>query len=686
MNLTQITARIGSELSETDNLPFDSLPKVKIEKGEVSCSVKLVFDLSKNSMYFKFDSRTKTNRELYYFGTNQGNSAQIYLVRSLKGVKYLLGSVLSNLHLELYNYNMQDCELSQILQQLEKAGLYVQASKIKEGFLACDKWDNFKGKQIVFDREEGIFKISGQDSDVTVEKMIRDNIEFNPREKIVVVVPAVVFPDGSELLLNEHPDYHLLVRKALKLEEEEILELNQRDLRTCHLCRRRMSKVASDKYLTKLSRIGINKIFTTTTINSARDIKKAGYDDSYAVCQQCYVKLSCGELYIEEKLSTKIAGESVFILPEGLYKPFESYKYFPEIKKTIDFAFQAKDAQEWYKKVILEAEEQVFTNGYTINLIFYRSDKTSITALAALEDVPPFRLMEIMRLFGVWKDRMREHVKSGMSLRKVYQIIPVRSDKKNKQLNIQRVLDVYKALLLRQLINPRLLFQYAMEAVDKGFSQIQRQKRDVYKNLPYYSKENSDFYLCNIVMKHLVLIQVMQEINVLSKPIFRKDVKIVQHDFQNVMTQESIRRMESFVQEQGFNTEAKGLFYLGALLHRVALVQYSKGYKSKPILKKINFQGMKPRDMHRLFADLTEKLMQYRRMSAFSDALMNRHQVYYGPFVTGVATVLDELQNVFFLLAGYSFMVGKKTPDATKEEEEVMQGMMSDNEKEQEDN
>lgn len=684
MNLTQITTQIGSMLPEADNLPFAPLPKVKTEKGEVPCSAKLVFDLNKELMYFKFNSRSKTERELYYFGNNKAASAQIFLVRTLKDVKYLLGTVLSDLYLELYKYNMQDCELSQILKQLQKAGLYVQALKTKEGFLALDKWFVPQGEHVLFDKERGNFIISGQVT--SFEKMIRDAEELNPREKIVVVVPAVVFPDGSELLLSEHPDYLMLVRKSLKLEAKEGAELNQEELRTCHLCRRMMPQVASDEYLAKLSRTGLNKIFTTTMVNAAKDIKKAGYDDSYAVCQHCYVKLSRGERYIASKLSGRISGESVFILPEGLQEPFETYENFPKIKEAVDFVFKAKDAEEWYEKVESEAEEQVFTNGYTINLFFYRTDGTSIKVLDALEDVPPFRLMEVMSRFGAWKDRMREQVKSGMTLGKVYHIIPVRFNKKKEQLDIQRVLDVYKALLLRQLLNPRILFQYAMEAVVKGLSQIQRRERDVYQNLPYYAKENSDFYLSDMVMNHLALMQVLQETGVLLKPIFRKDVNTVEYTFQNEKAQESIRRMESFVQEQGFSVEARGLFYLGALLYRVALVQYIKGHKSKPVLKKINFQGMKRRDMQRLFADLTEKLLQYRKMTAFTEALMNRHHAYYDSVVAGTATELDELQNVFFLLAGYSYMVASKIPDADKEEGKAQQSMMSEDETEQEEN
>lgn len=681
MNLAQIVSQIGSMLPETDNLPFIPLPKPK--EGEGSCTVKLIFDLSKKQLYFKFHSRDRTERELYYFGNNKGASTQFFLVRDLKSIKYLLGTALSDLFLELEKYNMQDCELAQILKQLYEAGLYIQAAKRKGGYLSTDKWSVSSGEEVTFDKDKVKFIVSGQE--VTAEKMISKTIELNPREKINVVIPAVIFPDGSEVELNAHPDYHKLVLKSLNLDAEGIEQVDQRKLQTCHLCHQALPHVASDKYLAKLSRTGINKIFTTTTINSASGIKKTGYENSYAVCRQCYEKLRRGEGYVAEKLTGRIVGEKVFILPEGLQRPFTSYEFFPRVKNAVDFVFQAKDAKIWYEQAISEAEEQLFTNGYTINLIFYRTDGTSISILDAFEDVPPLRLMEIMKRFGVWSDRMRSRTNKCMTLGRIYHIIPVRTveiDNKKIQVNIQRVLSVYKALLLKQLFNPRLLFQYAMEAIDKGLSQIHKQKKEIFPNLPFYAKGNEDFYIRDIVMNYLVLMQVLQENNILEKTIFRKDVKVVQQIFQNEKVNQSIQRMEEFLQEQGFSAEAKGLFYLGALLHRVALAQYSKGHTTKPILKKINFQGMKPRDMQRLLAECTEKLLQYQRMTAFSDALTSKHQAYYSSIVAGAPSGLDELQNVFFLLTGYSYMVGSKIPDANKEEEEAQKSLMTEEETE----
>ena len=64
LNLTQITARIGSSLAGTYDLPFEPLPAVKAEKGEVPCSAKLVCDIGTKKLYFQIHAENKTEREL----------------------------------------------------------------------------------------------------------------------------------------------------------------------------------------------------------------------------------------------------------------------------------------------------------------------------------------------------------------------------------------------------------------------------------------------------------------------------------------------------------------------------------------------------------------------------------------------------------------------------------------------
>lgn len=133
----------------------------------------------------------------------------------------------------------------------------------------------------------------------------------------------------------------------------------------------------------------------------------------------------------------------------------------------------------------------------------------------------------------------------------------------------------------------------------------------------------------------------------------------------------SVNKMEEFLQQQGFKNEARALFYLGTIVYRVAIAQLVKEHRTKPVLKKIDFQGMNQRDVNRLYLEAVEKLRQYDRMTLFAEALMNRFHYYAGTI--GEQWPLSEHANVFYIMAGYAYMVGSRPDDINPEEQKVIQ-------------
>jgi CRISPR-associated protein Csh1 len=96
------------------------------------------------------------------------------------------------------------------------------------------------------------------------------------------------------------------------------------------------------------------------------------------------------------------------------------------------------------------------------------------------------------------------------------------------------------------------------------------------------------------------------------------------------------------------------LFYLGRVLSSVAYAQYKKGHESKPVLNKINFNGMDADAIVRLSLDLREKTRQYNihhktewNFSEFTERFNEKDWS------------LSKEQNVFYLMAGYSFGLTK---------------------------
>ena len=581
-------------------------------------------------------------------------------------------------------YNLQDSELGNLLKKLERKG-YLSTSK-NDGwginpakFTIKKENPNLEIELVTNKKQINIKGLEQEEKSLNYESFIRLFIkDENKNNKFVLVVPMVKQENGEKIVLSTHNDYLELVKVANNLGVFVSEKKSEKKEKVCYVCGQVRPDVSSS-YSKKLSRSGINKIFTTTTINTSPYLRKFDYDYTYATCQECYMKLRAGEKVISERFKGKIAGEDVFIIPEGLFKNFE-YNYLYRLKEDTDLAFKISKADEWLQQLETAA---LFDNLnlYALNFIFYRSDGNSVTILETIEDVPLLRFRRVLEKIAEGTLKLQSHLRS-MSIGHIYRIIPVRTNRKDDQLDIGRVLSLYKALLNGEQIKSEVLFNYVTEALDKGLRQLSKEKIDNYTNLNlhYYRNEREDFYIKDIIMRYLVLFYICQEFNILDKNIFGEGEKVNREiNTGSEKVNLSIKKIEDFLDLQGYVPEAKALFYIGVLLHRVALAQWLKEHKKKPILKKVHFQGMNQKEVYQLYHDLLEKLRQYNKWTLFTEAVMNRFHHYFSDTLEQKWS-LSEQANVFYIMSGYAYMVGTKAPDLTPEEEEAQEDIVPEGE------
>ncbi len=690
MSLPKITAYVGeNEINDNKN-QFTSIVKTlkNPKKNEESYITFLVLDLVKCKIYFQLNKKISNNSvyEYNYFGNNSAASAQCYLTRETNSVKYLLTHTFGDLYLKLNEFGMGNSQLATLLKKIEDKGLIKLGEKVKEGRLNLDKFsivlDN-KAKEIKIDDDKAIY-VDGKkcNSEEFIRLFIEDD---NKNNKYVLVVPKVILEDGKEIILSKHIEYLELVKKINNLGyiEEEIESKSNKLI--CYICKKEKNNVTSE-YTKKFDRTGINKIFTTTTLNYSQKFKK--YKDepnNYYICNECYQKLRFGEKTISMQFKSKIAGEDVFIIPEALIKKFD-YKKLNIIKNDVDFAFKSEDAKMWIKTINMETDIENIKL-YTVNFIFYRTDGNSVKVIKTIEDVPILRLEKIMQIIDSYKESLKPQI-GNISLGSIYRLIPVRISN-NVQIDIDRVLSLYKAILTGEKVSVNTLYLYALEALEKGINQLGKSdisKINNYINLllsRYWKRD--DFFIKNIIFGYIVLLKLCQELNILNKEIFLKYGQ--RRTIMNLMSTPSkevnseIIHIEDFLDKQGVIDDAKALFYLGILINRVAIAQYNKEHKTKPILKKIQFQGMTKKEICKLYADVVEKLRQYDKITLFTEAIMNRFHYYFGNL--DKQWDLNDQANVFYLMAGYSYMVGNKYPDMTEEEITALNEMTEDYDKEE---
>lgn len=665
MNLNQVTASIGRHFSVDQDIldPLVKQPK-KLKTDETGYVVKIIFDILEDKIYFKLFTKLAVSgpKEFLYFGNNSAAGFQYYLVREATGLNYILGSTLSDLYQILLKHNKEKGIVGDLLKKLSEKDLITLANKKGEGGVNFKKLSILeKDQEVKLEKKKS--KIYIDEKEYSYENFVRLFIgDQNKKNRMVLVVPVVIGSDGKEFILSQYTDYEEIVIKENNLEDDLDKDVSDNSVqRICHICGNQRSDVSSS-YSAKFSRSGINKIFTTTTINTSGFNKKYSYDDNYGICRICYNDLLIGEKIISSNFKSRIAGEDVFIIPEGLMGDFD-YEELGKIKSDIDLAFSLNKAQDWLDGIDDSYKEDM--KYYNVNFLFYRSDGTSVTVLETIEDIPVIKFVHVSDIIGEIRESLEGHIKN-FTLGNIYSIVPVRTNTKGEQLDIKKVISLYDAILSNQIIDRRTIFTYFTDAMDKGIKQLEKSKTDNYTNLNvnYYKKNYGDsavdFFIKRITMGYLILLKTIEQLGLSPKTIFEgeggRGMEQISTGIDKI--DNSIKGIETFLEKQNFSREGRALFYLGTLINRVAFAQYKKEHKTKPILKKIQFQGMNQKEILRLYYDVVEKLRQYEALSLYVEILINRFHFYFEDIKSDWG--LDEHSNIFYIMAGYSYMVGRK--------------------------
>lgn len=672
MNLTQLVAYIGESRSgEIDN-PLEPIIKNDIKtpkEDENYYVVDMTFDIDKGLIDFEENSRF-SDESVYkynYFGNNSAASTQFYLARKVSSLNYLLESVFSDLYMMLEKENLNDGELGKLLKLLQDKKFINIVSGRGKGSLNLSLLKVIKENSIgkyEFDKKG----IKLDNKKYNFEAMIRLFLDDqNKKDRFVLVVPAIRKNREIRYLCNMN-DYVELIKRCSNLGESNDTSDVKKAGKICYICGRQKADVSSG-YSKQFGRSYINKIFTTTTVNTSRFDQNYDYDDVYSMCRGCFRNLLKGEKIVSEKFNAMIAGENVYIIPESVTGKFD-YNHLYDLKDKVDLMFNSSKAEDILQVIDGFAQEKGIQS-YSLNFIFYRTDGKSFSVLETIEDVPVLRFDRIIKAFYQNTKKLNGLI-DRMNIGDVYRIIPVRQDKMGKQLDIGRVLSIYKSIFQGEKINGNILYSYACEAFEKGLNQLKKAQINNYGNMKLSSYKRypnfDDLFIKRIAMSYLVFINCCRDMNLVDKGIFNSyegDDSLNEFVSKSDKISSFISSTEEFLNQRGFKVQEKALFYLGTLINKVAMAQVEKGHTNKPILDKIQFQGMKESEICRLYNETVEKLRQYQKVTPFNEALMNRFHNYYGNLQQDWQ--LNEQANVFYIMAGYSYMVGKKSADTQAE-------------------
>jgi CRISPR-associated protein Csh1 len=174
-------------------------------------------------------------------------------------------------------------------------------------------------------------------------------------------------------------------------------------------------------------------------------------------------------------------------------------------------------------------------------------------------------------------------------------------------------------------------------------------------------RENTefDFAIRNAVFQYLAFIQILKQFNLIN-PMEEDQLDDLEEITLDAAPEEQIlpdyqQKIEDYFVRMDYKPEHKALFYLGRVLNTVAQTQYKKEHKNKPVLKKLNYNGMDRDDIRRLHLDLVEKTQQYS-IHRFTETTISRFTMLF----KHENWTMKSDEALFFILSGYSFFAGSK--------------------------
>jgi CRISPR-associated protein Csh1 len=629
--------KFGLKLEQSDDLEKILIDPPKEEKDVKYYNVGILIDLDENKVVLdpqylsEYDGANSIKK---FLATKSiiGNQRKFYLTVDGKGYGKLVGT--------LHN-DKSSCDLKiRLLQHGDffiETTIYKVAEKIEQNFSTfgyLNLYPQVLIKDQVLQFNEECF-LSG----------IQQLLGFKAKNSVMIYY--LLIKDTSFGL--ETPTLASAIDGYIDLVKNELLPQDSDTEGFCYVS----GKVEPNLLVGgDFSANNLTKIFVTTTINYASEFKESNFSKNYSLSKKSKEVIEYASNYLMKNLKINIAGIPHLLIPEFPFGFDKDVEYeVAQFKKVNDIVFNTKEfssAIEYFKEAN-DLEQSVFW----FNYFGFESDKASFKLVNRIKDVNSENLIKLSKLFINNSIKiLKKAPKFVYNLRTIYNIIPV----KNSDISKNPALDMIDAILENKSIDIYNIFSNFKELA--LYHYLDRGKvKGSYKNIfPQSDPKYFDFNIKDAVNNYLILIKTLLDNN-----------QLINHNFMEGKMEEkptkafSAKEEELFAQH-GYNDQQKAMFYLGRMVNIIGYAQYSKGHEQKPILQKINFNGMGLREIVKLRSELYEKARQYKEDISFIDGKFAKLFDYNN-------WNLSNYEALFFLLNGYSFFMGSKEIENTENEQ-----------------
>lgn len=616
--------QIGKAVYDKTNFLSNIVEEIDIvdKEGKPKYIIQFDFDTKEEKINIKLygEARESSAKELLWIGTADGPSSPQWYTTGNR-TTYLISQTIPN----LINMNMPG--LSEELQTILKTFFYDMGEQggTKERYRYVIDLEKISSE---LKSNEEIYKESRQDvkkaiqlAEKEVSNFIKSKFSIKPKEV------ALYFLSINGKPLSDKREYRE------KVKEEKLKAYEKGEEGICSICGTKEG-LTSDTSKLKL------KFYTTTNLNFPSRFSRSNYSKNMLLCKDCMLYLMTGERFIKDNLSTNLGNFQVYLIPHFLYNTDINREDMESISGKLIETFNAS------KKVesILNLKGQIWNtlelndeeNYYLLNILFYKSSQQAVKVQSLIKDVHPSRFKVLIdnsfNVLKLFKSLISNNLSMPFGLETLYYLTPIKL-KQNEVKEYRKLLSIYDAIFKQQKINRDIVIKSQIQMIGVHYFE----KYDQY-NIRRNTIHNAMIH-SNMLLKFLENIGCLEEGRGM--------------DMSKLNVDEDIKR---YIKEMGYSEEQTAMFLLGYLVGKVGNKQYNDRDGKKPILNKLNFNGMDLAKVKRLSSEIVNKLRQ-NKILKYNEIIYFEHKQLFDKNIKNWS--LSKHDNLYYILSGYSFATAK---------------------------
>jgi CRISPR-associated protein Csh1 len=643
---------LGGVLLKDIDIIRTKLKKIPLETRQKNKRhiIKMNFDLQNESITFDIEEIDNDTIEKYLFLGHEGGKSQLQWYQTSDRCNNLITH-----SLPIFLNKLENSELKYLIEQVLKTFFIDQGENIDTRYRYILNIDRFFTlprsledikTEITKDekKRQKFYKSLIADVSKEVTKHCADQFEIKT-DQIGLFTVCI-----NDQAIVQTQTYRNVLEKSIEQTEDKN---NKSDL-YCSVCG------SNDNCTSKID-FPI-KFYTTNLCIFAHNMDKKNYYKNLVLCESCHNKAITAGIFLDNELRTRIAGYDTYIIPHVIYgKNLSSskIKQMAEIISPLTGTGSALSSVKEYRGEV-ERRLRVLNNEdyvFLLNILFYKKLQASTKIQKMIQDIDPSVFSDISNAFFDTLDIFEDHYSTALidnlekraNLDFIYYMHPVKL-KDGRPSQYQNILKTYENILCKKVFRKEVVFLNLAQVLTAIWREKEGHNVSFDKNRTNRQKA-FDFKILDC----MYYVCFLKRYGVL-KGGEGMDVKELNLNAD----------ITSYIREMNYNEQEASMFLLGVLIGAIGREQSKKQYEKeqegtyKPILNKINFNGMDKYRIMKLSNQIPNKL-RHEKIQQYYEAIFSAHKYLLDKNIQSWKLNKDE--SLFYLLSGYGYQTMKKKAD-----------------------